>query len=204
MKRALWILGFLGCTAAGPSLGPRAREKFALVGGGEILLPEGPKAVLLFFIRPDCPISNSYAAELKRLVGEYRPRGVASVVVYAEADLEPWKAECHAFEFEFGCPTILDPKLLLARRLGATVTPEAALLSPQGELLYRGRIDDRCVGVGKWRSRAATHDLQDALEAALEGGPAPRLSSVAVGSPILFSAVPGTPEPPRVSKDTAP
>lgn len=47
--------------------------------------------------------------------------------------------------------------------------PEAAVFSPLGELLYRGRIDDRAVSPGVTRPEPRRHDLREALEAVLAG-----------------------------------
>ena len=46
--------------------------------------------------------------------------------------------------------------------LRATGESKAAVLSPSGELLYRGRIDDRYFDYGKQRSQP-THQARDAL-----------------------------------------
>jgi hypothetical protein len=207
MRIAVLLLGLaalLGCGQDEPALGSLWKEKFALAQGGEYLLPTSPKAILFFLIRPDCPISNAYHPEIKRLAKEYEARGIASVVVYAEAGLEPWKAECHSFEFDAGCPAILDPKLVLARGLGATVTPEAAVVSQAGELLYRGRIDDQYLEVGRRRPEAVRHDLRDALEAALTGRPAPCPRTQSVGCPIQYPVPAGKSEGPTFAKDVAP
>jgi hypothetical protein len=208
MKRAVLFLGgvaLIGCSGPDdPGLGSLWKEKFALAQGGLYSLPRGPKAILFFLIRPDCPIANAYHPEIKRLVREYQARGIASVVVYAEAGLEPWKAQCHWGEFDPGCPAILDPGLVLARTLGATVTPEAAVVSGTGVLVYLGRIDDRYPEVGKSRPEADHHDLKDALEAALAGRPAPSPRTQSVGCPIEFPRDPGKEEGPTFAKDVAP
>jgi hypothetical protein len=75
---------------------------------------------------------------------------------------------------------LIDRRHELVRQLGATVTPEAAVIGAHGELLYRGRIDDGYVSLGKRRFEATTHDLRDALEAVLAGKPvaAPRTATV--------------------------
>ena len=39
-------------------------------------------------------------------------------------------------------PILLDPDQLLARQVNARVSPEAFLLASDGQVLYRGRIDD--------------------------------------------------------------
>jgi hypothetical protein len=187
MKKAIWIfVALAGCASGERPLGNLWKDKFILGGGGEYVLPRDARAVLFFFIRPDCPITNAYGPEIRRLVREYQPRGIASVMVYAEAEIEPWKAVCHSFEFDAGCPAILDPKLVLAGRLGVTVTPEAAAVSSSGELLYRGRIDDRYAEAGRSRRQATRHDLRDALECVLADRSIPCPKTESVGSPIVF------------------
>ena len=59
-------------------------------------------------------------------------------------------------------------------------TPEAAVFA-DGELVYRGRIDDRFVDFGKTRAAATTHDLAFALQAILDGRPVPESRTRAVG-----------------------
>ena len=85
-------------------------------------------------------------------------------------------------------PLLLDPKLSLARGAGATVMPEAAVLSPSGHVLYLGRIDDRVVDFGKARLQARQHDLREALDAVLAGKPVAHSRTRAVGCAIPFGA----------------
>ncbi len=61
--------------------------------------------------------------------------------------------------------------MVLARKVGATVKPEAAVLSPTGELLYRGRINDIYADFGKRRAQRTHCELKDILEAILAGKP---------------------------------
>ena len=68
-------------------------------------------------------------------------------------------------------PMILDSDQSIARRVNAKVTPEAFVISPVGDVLYRGRINDLYAGYGKRRREASSHDLRDAVAAALAGEP---------------------------------
>jgi hypothetical protein len=65
------------------------------------------------------------------------------------------------------------------------VTPEVAVLSPTGELLYLGRIDDRYNPQGKRRPEPTVRDLQLALDAVLAGKPVPTPRTKAFGCPLL-------------------
>jgi hypothetical protein len=126
-------------------------------------------AIVLVFIAPECPISNAYAPEIERLAGTYGPRGVSFYLVHADPDVTPEQARAHAAEFGFRSRVLLDPNHELVRLTGATVTPEAAVLTTTGDVVYRGRIDDRYLALGKKRFRATTRDLADALDAQVQG-----------------------------------
>src|ERR1700733_2655849 len=46
------------------------------------LAPSGAPAVVLFFAASDCPISNRYVPEMRRIEGEFAARGVVLWFVY--------------------------------------------------------------------------------------------------------------------------
>ena len=165
---------------------PPANEEFVNVTGGAFRLPEpdAATAVVLLFIGHDCPISNGYAKEIGRLCEKYAAQKIAFCVVYADADLGADAARKHAKDYGFPCPALLDPNMTLALRVGATVKPEAAVLSAKGELVYRGRIDDRHIDFGKRREQVTSHDLRDALEAVLAGKPVITPRTKAIGCDI--------------------
>jgi hypothetical protein len=141
------------------------------------------KAVAMVFTLPDCPIANSYIPEINRLHAWMQSRGVQLLVVQVDPDLTAEGARRHAEEYQIQPPVVLDAQHALVNKAGATRTPEAAVFSPSGKLLYRGRINDQYVGYGKRRPQATSHDLRDALEAILAGRPA-LPGKEAVGCPI--------------------
>ncbi len=125
------------------------------------------RAVVLLFLAPDCPLSNRYGPELRRFYEDYGPRGVAFYAVGTE-DRYPF-------------PALVDTDHTLARQVGATVTPEAALLTPGGEVVYRGRIDDRVVSFGRVRSEPRRRDLKLVLDRMLAGRPVRFAATTAIG-----------------------
>ena len=141
----------------------------------------GQRAVAFLFIACECPVSNGYAPEWNRICAAYAPKNIGFFVVYAERDVPAEAQRRHARAFGYRCPALRDPELTLARRVGASVTPEAAVLSPGGELLYRGRIDDTYVALGKRRFNPTRHEFRDALDAILRGRPVPSPRTLAVG-----------------------
>ena len=141
----------------------------------------GQAATVLFFVMHDCPIANAYAPEISRIAEEYRKRGVRSYVIYGENDLPPADAKKHARDYAYRCPALLDPRRALIRAAEATVSPEAAVFSAKGALLYRGRIDDRAFAPGKHRAEPRQRDLRAALDAILAGKPVHQRFTKAIG-----------------------
>lgn len=173
-----------------PPVAPMPRPaplRATALDGSALAWPANPneKAACLLFVGTDCPLANAYALEIARLAKDYGPKGVSFAVVYPLPDLKPDAARKHAKEYAFPCPAVLDADLALAKRLGATVTPEAVVLSPAGEVLYRGRIDDRYPKAGgKRREVPTTFDLRDALDRALAGKAVPKPWPPAAGCHI--------------------
>jgi peroxiredoxin len=129
----------------------------------------GERAIVLFFVIHDCPLSNSYVPEMNRIDTAYRGRGVRVYAVQADIGAPAAVTAEYARTYRFGFPLLLDPQQSLVRLTGATVTPQAVVLSPTGQVQYRGRIDNRIEGFGSRRPEATVHDLRDALDAILAG-----------------------------------
>jgi hypothetical protein len=79
------------------------------------------------------------------------------------------------------CPILLDPTHALAKKLGATRAPQAAVVGPDGKVAYLGRIDDIYVDYGKRRIAPTRRDLRLALDAVLAGKPAPAATTTVIG-----------------------
>ncbi len=140
------------------------------------------RAKVLYFVMTDCPISNQYAPEISRICTEYQDKAVDCFVVYVDPDVSADRIRKHNEDYNLACcPAIHDRRHRLAERAGATVTPEAAVFSEDGKLLYRGRINDFYAGLGKPRRRARVHDLRNALDEVLADEPVSKPFTKAVG-----------------------
>lgn len=159
-----------------------APDRWQTTEGAKIdpLHPAKHPAVLVFVLT-DCPIANLYAPELGRLATAYAAKGVSFTVVYVDPELGADAARKHAKEFGLKGVALLDPSHSLAKRLGATVSPEAVVLAPGGKIVYRGRIDDRAVDYGKFKPKASKRELRNALDAVLAGKAVPVARTKAVG-----------------------
>lgn len=147
------------------------------------------KAVVVFFIMTDCPLANGYVPEMNRIRAEYGPRGVAVYAAHSDPLTGAEAVRKHVAEFGYTFPVLLDPELKLARLIGARIVPEAAVLSPEGELLYLGRIDNRMEEITRRRPEPTERELRQALDAVLAGRKPAVTRTRAVGCNIDIEGV---------------
>jgi peroxiredoxin len=130
---------------------------------------QGAKAVVLFFIGTECPVSNSYAPAMQRLSQQYAARGVSCYGVHCDPTVASKSVAEHAEEYRLTFPMVCDPRQVLAGACRVEVVPTVVVAAEDGRVWYRGRIDNRFALDGKRRDEATRHELIDALEAVLEG-----------------------------------
>ena len=129
---------------------------------------EGVEATVLLFVMTDCPISNRYAPEVRRLHDEFAG-AVRFWLVYVDAQRPAGELREHRDSFGYPFRGLRDVDGALAALAGATVTPEAAVFDAAQRMIYRGRIDDRYVAFGVARRAPRTRDLQDRLRRLVAG-----------------------------------
>ena len=150
-----------------------------LVGNARDPFASPAKARVFLFVRTDCPITNRYAPELRRLTGAYPD--AEFWMVYPDPTETADNIRRHMMDFSFPGQVLRDPKHELVKRSHVTIAPEAAVFDASGKLAYHGRVDDLWVSPGVSRQAARTHDLEDAIAAVLEGKPVKVAETRAVG-----------------------
>jgi hypothetical protein len=126
------------------------------------------KVEVFVFARTDCPATNQFAPELRRIAQEFQGRHVAFYLVYPESNENKRAIENHMAEFGFPGTPLRDPDHELQRRSHATVTPEAAVFDSAGNLKFHGDIHDlegaiSAVSAGKLVLHAETRPVGCAL-----------------------------------------
>lgn len=116
------------------------------------------------FVMGDCPIANQYAPEIGRIVSNYQPLGVKFIVWLEDQD-KAWTPEKYKAAFKLPCMVQRDVGHKIAKKLGATVSPQAFVLVG-GRVRYSGRIDDRYPKLGTLR-QPTTFDLRENLSRVL-------------------------------------
>jgi AhpC/TSA family protein len=180
-------LALLTVVLAGGSSAGTDLELLDLDGRPVSVLPPAIPATVFVFARTDCPITNRYAPELRRLRDRFAKSGVRFWLVYPDPAEAPEAVRRHAAEFDFGMAPLRDPKHALVVLAGARVTPEAAVFvagDAGPRLVYRGRIDDRNVAFGKTRASPTKRDLETVLAALAEGKAVPARTTTAIGCAI--------------------
>lgn len=117
---------------------------------------KGEKGLLIAFICNHCPyvqaIIDRLVVDAKILQGE----GVNVVAInsndysYVPADSPPMMKE-FAAQHGFSFPYLVDEDQLIGRQYGAVCTPDFFGFNANGELQYRGRLDDAHMGDARTR-----------------------------------------------------
>ncbi|NKB66504.1 MAG: redoxin domain-containing protein [Candidatus Latescibacteria bacterium] len=140
-----------------------------------------PRATVLLFLRTDCPISNRYAPEILRLYQRFGASRVNFWLVYLDQGETTADIEAHLRAYNLPRRALRDPNHALVELTGATITPEAAVFTADRTMIYRGRIDDRYIALGKARAAPTQRDLEEALTDILAGQNLPPRTTPAVG-----------------------
>ena len=192
---AACVIGVLTLTAAvrsdetTPAPATTARLTFRLTDTTGVVhtereLAQAP-AVILFFIAPDCPISQGYVPEMNRIALSYAGRGVRVFGVQSDPAASDAAVRQHVADYKYAFPVLSDRRQQLVAHAGATVTPETVLMTRTGKLLYQGRIDNRVVSLGVRKPHATQFDLRSAIDAALAGRVSSFTRTTAIGCTIV-------------------
>ena len=129
----------------------------------------GDAVHVVVFVSHECPIANGYAPTLRKLQAKWSgdPR-TSLFLVHVDPDLTVAAAMAHAKDYDLPGTILMDPRQVLARACGATITPEAIVVSAKG-IGYRGRIDDQWRKLGSRAPEASQHDLLNAVSTVLQG-----------------------------------
>ena len=176
------VFAGLGAVGAARMVGPGAVASLTALAVPELdgtpVEPLAPvrdiEATVLLFVMTDCPISNRYAPEMRRLHDEFADT-VRFWLVYVDTHRPVDELREHHSSFGYPFGAVRDVDGALVGLAAATVTPEVAVFDADRRLLYRGRIDDRYVSFGVARRAPRTRDLHD------------RLSRLAAGETLAFS-----------------
>ncbi|MCS7209394.1 MAG: redoxin domain-containing protein, partial [Fimbriimonadales bacterium] len=161
------------------------------------LVRQGP--VVFLFTATKCPAAQRYTVRINQLYEAYRKKGVQLFLVYPNYDDTRESVLAHRREYGLKPPVIHDSEGVLARAVGATMTPQAVLIDKKMLLRYRGAIDDN-----RYENRVRVHYLKDALNAVLAGKPVKVAAAETFGCTIRFREEVASEAPITYAKHIAP
>lgn len=128
------------------------------------------KATVFVFLSSECPICIEFVPELNRIVDDYAGKPVELYGIISDAVQKRDAAAKFVKDFKLRLPVLFDTTGEFAGTLLPTRVPECIVIAADGQVAYRGRINDFYPDVGKKRLEPTTRDLRDALDAVLDGG----------------------------------
>ncbi|MES1171608.1 MAG: redoxin domain-containing protein [Bacteroidota bacterium] len=162
----------VGAGAAGPALGGLVLRDSAgaPVPLGELVARQRFTVVVLY--SRTCPCFAAHADRLRDVAAAFAPQGVRFLLVDSERHDDGEKPPADLGPL---LPILVDPGAALARRLDARFATESFVLNREGQVRYRGGIDNE----RETLTPAARPYLRGALRSLLDGR-APELSRTKV------------------------
>ncbi len=147
----------------------------------------GENGLLIAFICNHCPYVLAIADRLAEDTTELMDDGISVLAVMSndyqnvEAD-SPANMKRFAERHSFAFPYLVDEDQSVGKAYGAVCTPDFFGFNKDGELQYRGRLDDARMGDPANRAR----ELVDAMRQIAETGEGPRRQTPSMGCSIKW------------------
>ena len=169
---------------------PKADIKMQDISKKEITLKDamGPEGLLVVFSCNTCPWVDAWEDRYSTIAADYEPKGIGMIALNSNAAIrdrgdgfEDMRARAKEFGYTFYYA--VDEGSKLARAFGATRTPHIFLFNNEGELVYRGAIDDNA----KNPKEVKKAFLMNAIDEMLAGKSVTLASTKALGCGIKFA-----------------
>lgn len=139
------------------------------------------------FMSDECVISKYYMPLLKELHEDFANDTIVFEGIFPNLSSKKDKIQAfkekHKTPFEFKT----DYFKKQSTKYGITKVPEVLVLSPQGDILYKGRIDNSFYQLGKRRRVVTKHELKTILLAISRGDTITVKSTEAIGCFINYT-----------------
>ena len=156
----------------------------------------GSKVLVVIFTAVHCPTAEVYEGRMKKLVADFRPKGVSFVVIQPNSPLALRLDEMGYTDVgdsmaamkirtayrRFNFPFLYDGEnQQVSRNYGPIATPHAFVFDAQRKLRYQGRIDDN-----PREEYVKVEDARNAINAVLTGKPIAEASTPTVGCSVKW------------------
>ena len=148
---------------------------------GQTAKPQEKHLKVIIFADTECPITQSYMSELKKMSADYRSKNVSFEAVFPVYTVTEHEIKGFLKKYSVSFPGTTDKAHKITNRYHAKVMPEVVLLDANGQVAYQGAIDNWYAGLGKNRPKPTEFYLRNAIEATLNGNPLITRRTEAVG-----------------------
>ncbi len=148
----------------------------------------GEKGLLVAFICNHCPYVHAIGERFSKDVRELQANGINVLAVMSNdyhmvPEDGPSFMKKFSAHFDFSFPYLVDENQKVGREFGAVCTPDFFGFNKDGELQYRGRLDDARMGSPANR----TKELVNAMNQIAETGQGPQKQTPSMGCSIKWS-----------------
>ncbi len=128
-------------------------------------------ATIIIFLLSDCPASQSYTLTLNKLSKTYSKNKISFVGIFPGTFSTDEELINFKKQYKINFPLLKDPEMVLAKSLNAKVGPSCFLINNNGNVVYKGRIDDWLYAIGKKKQVITEKNLDDAIQAVINNRP---------------------------------
>lgn len=121
------------------------------------------KATAVIFLLSDCPASESYTLTLNKLAEKYEKDSVGFIGVFPGKFSTDDELRKFQNDYKVSFPLYKDSAMTLVKFLKATIAPQCFVLDGEGQIVYKGRIDDWLYALGKKKTAITENNLDDAI-----------------------------------------
>lgn len=148
-------------------------NQFQYYAGKEGSSKTSKKPIFLHFFSPFCPCSKFNIAHINYLVERYGDEVDFYAIIFNDSEYE-MEFINFSEKYDIPIPTILDKKDNIAFSCGIYATPQAAIITSEGKLFYKGNYN-----VSRYCNNRDTNFAEQALGALLEGKNPPDFGELA-------------------------
>ncbi|WP_291722789.1 redoxin domain-containing protein [Bernardetia sp.] len=131
------------------------------------------KPIFLHFFSPFCPCSKFNIAHINYLVERYGNEIDFYAIIFNDSEYEMEFID-FSEKYNIPIPTILDQNNTIAASCGVYSTPQAAIITSEGKLFYKGNYN-----ISRYCNNRDTNFAEQALGALLEGKNPPDFGELA-------------------------
>jgi hypothetical protein len=137
----IFLIAILTLFLIAMNLEAKPRQAYSIV--------PGKIGTVLFFVSSKCPCTDQHRLMVIDLLEKTRGQGIEYYCVFSNPKESSITADYFFRNIGWDMPYVIDTKGLLADKYAATHTPQTILMTRNGQVVYRGPIDDSSQNQGR-------------------------------------------------------